>query len=291
MRQIKDRSDLPKEFSLEKYEATASFEIVDWLVNLESRSLSVHMQDQHFRPDEQVVRCKRVLENPILERGDFENFPGMSKYIHASSVRDFESIDFFWHGRTDDRFSGFMAGFDEFVDSSSSYLEKAEKDPALIERMDTPLYEMMKSCGVRHDGDVLAKVDLHSSDEKLISDFSAWLKATRLQTGITAPRKKFTSVDFANWSDSGILPYLDLTLWASANELEITQQLLGTTIYPAEFNVNLAERIRKVTRPLAKLMMREVFTDALRGQAMAEIVERRSAEILPAKHSSLMMAE
>jgi hypothetical protein len=291
MRQIRDRSDLPKEFSLEKYAPTAAFDIADWLVNLEARGLSTYMQGEHFRPDDQVTRCEIFLENPIRDRGDFENFPGRSKYIHTSSVRDFESIDLFWHGRADERYAKFMEGFDEFVDSNIPYLERAEMNLELIERMDTPFYKMMETCGVRHDGDVLAKVDLHSSDEKLAADFSAWVKATRLQTGIAAPRKKFTAVDFSNWSDSGILPYLDLTLWASANEIEITQQLLGTTIYPSEFNVNLAERIRKVTRPLAKLMTREVFTDALRGQAMAEIAERGSTEIIPEKHSSFVMPE
>lgn len=291
MKQIKDKNDLPEGFSLQNYDTVPTFSIVDWVVNLEFRVLSAHMLAENFRPEEQIIRCENVLDEPIMiPTADFENYPGFSKHIYKASVKDFEAADFFWHGRdcqTDERQIAFLRGFDEFVDSSTAYLEKASASPDVVERMGMPYYKLLEAGGIRHSGDVIAKIDLHNSDQKLIADFTSWLKTTRLQTNVEAPRKKFTPDDFAAWASGGILPYLDLTLWATANGVEITQQLLGTTIFPDEYNVNLAERIRKSTRPLAKLMTREVFTDALRSQALAELAEQKSSPTIPDKLGSL----
>lgn len=292
-RQIKNRDDLPSEFDVGKYAPTKDFGIVEWTVNLEWRCLTIFME-RFNEPEEQSARVEYVLKNPTSTTDYFEHAPGLKKYVESRSVLDFEAQDFYWHGvecATDSRYNEYMSGFSEFIEDTSPYDEKEGRYPDVIKRMEAPHYELMEQSGIQFDGNVLAKVDLHTSDEKLVADFVEWLKTTRERTGINVPKKKFTKDDFRTWSRSAILPYLDLTSWARANRVEITQQLLGTALFPDEYSVNLAERIRKVTAPMARSLAREVVTDALRGQALEEIAERKTEKMLPDKFAAFTVPD
>jgi hypothetical protein len=291
-KQIKKIDDLPSEFSLEKYAPASSFDICDWTVNLEMRVLSHLMWVHNYGPfaDEGPARSKYFLNNPIVKpgaMGEFEKAPGLSKFVNASSIRDFEAQDFYWHGREcaeDERQIKFISTFKQHFEESHTY---ESLDPCVKEKMETPYYKMLAECGILPNDCVMVKVDLHASDEKIKTDFSNWLSATRAAMGIVAPKKKFTKDDFDVWVKNAILPYLDLTAWARAHHFEITQQVLGLALFPNEYEVNLAERIRKVIAPMVKPMVSEVFTDALRMQAFEEIVESNSTKTLPVKFSNV----
>ena len=73
-----------------------------------------------------------------------------------------------------------------------------------------------------------------------------------------------------------ILPYLDLTLWAQAHGVEITQHAIGSALFPDEYDVNLAERIRKVTKPRALKVSTESYVRALLSLAAASLAEPKN---------------
>lgn len=288
-KQIKNKNQLPAEFSLDKYSSTINFDIVDWVENLELRVLSLYMENccDGGYAHEMPRRSLCILEKPIFRRStreEFEKNPGLSKHIEISSVKDFTVRDFYWQNRGDHRYLKYMEEFDEHINRAYGVEctpDQIDRQNELELRLDVPYFKMMKECGISHNGDLIANIDLHATDEKIIADFTKWLSAARDQLKLITPRKKFSKNEFSVWSKNCILPYLDLTAWARANDVEITQQLLGTSLFPDEYDVNLAERVRKVIAPMAKNIARDIFTDALRSQAISDLAEGKTVNFIP----------
>ncbi|HEY5138108.1 MAG TPA: DUF6387 family protein, partial [Methylococcales bacterium] len=88
-------------------------------------------------------------------------------------------------------------------------------------------------------------IDIGASDEQLMNDFSQWLKNHRTITKHKVREKRFTSKDFEKWRNNKVLPYLDLTLIANAEDKQLTQNTVGRLLFPNEYNVDLTERIRR----------------------------------------------
>ncbi|MFC3106915.1 DUF6387 family protein [Undibacterium arcticum] len=263
-KQIKNRKDLPEAFSLEKYRPTYDFDINDWINNLQARyMLTVE------RPYADVkIPSDYILSDPIFKGNKVNQHAGFTKNLSddASNIRNFTATDLFFCDR---KYLG---------DSLKNYIDEADaiesvKDGDLYSStlLDTPLYKIDNCCG---DGNIMIEVNLHGTDEKIMNDFANWLKTTRREVEIVAPKKKkFTRTDFDDWAKNAILPYIDLTTWASKNGVEITQQLMGNSLFPDEIDVNLPERIRKVIAPMARKIIDSIMLDALIIQANAEQAE------------------
>ncbi len=68
-----------------------------------------------------------------------------------------------------------------------------------------------------------------------------------------------------------ILPFLDLALWQMMEGLTLPHHRVASALYPDEFDVDLTERVRKVTRPLAEqLIDHDFLEDDLRPLAEAQ---------------------
>jgi len=113
-------------------------------------------------------------------------------------------------------------------------------------------------------------VDLVATDEQLIKDFREWLKTIRAISKNKVREKKFKPNDLKKWVNYQILPYLDLTLIADAEEIILTQNMLGRMLFPNEYNVDLTERIRKIVKPLAEWLLDSNTLEALHIQSRAE---------------------
>ena len=89
-----------------------------------------------------------------------------------------------------------------------------------------------------------AQVNLWNSDEKLIEDFKAWVKVEKAKRyidvvdnnkgGSKIPdkirKRPPTPADLKQRTENKVLPCLDLMIWAKANQLKITNEMLaGTT--------------------------------------------------------------
>jgi hypothetical protein len=112
-------------------------------------------------------------------------------------------------------------------------------------------------------------VNLGATDEQLITDFGEWLKTHRSITNYKIREKRFTSKDFSKWISHKVLPYLDLSLIADAENKLLTQNLLGRMLFPDEYNVDLTERIRRSVKPLAEWLLDKKTIQALSFQVRA----------------------
>lgn len=285
------RSDLPSSFSIAKYQSTNDFGIADWVVNLEMRVFCAFMVSLVDRDSASEWDCKafsdQILETPIYSASGFEKNPGLRKYVSSSHVRDMTVSDFYFGDRKHqgDRFEKYIQAFDRYVDAPNG---EAPEDKALVEQ---PLWRAYEAVGIDDDRNVGLYVDLHGTEEKIVEDFRSWLRSISEERGIRTPKRTFDKRDFQGWCSSQLLPYLDLTNWAAARGTQISQQVLGTALFPEEYDVALSERIRKVVAPAARSIAHESFTDALRSQALSELAERNLHDSIPGKWDNILMAD
>jgi hypothetical protein len=95
------------------------------------------------------------------------------------------------------------------------------------------------------------------------------------------PKRAVSEADLHDWSQHRILPYLDLTFWAEVEGVALTQQLLGEVLFPREYGVNLAERIRKTVAPLARKVVTYDFCNYLVVQVLEELRATGKIRLLP----------
>ena len=271
--QISKRSELPTSFAIEKYNYVKDFDIEDWVVNLEQRSIcafAINLDHDSYPAgkEKSKFRADEILECPLYSSENFEKMSGLTKNTDSSLVGDLKVWQYFM-GKADyeddDRYGKYCRAYDRWRNSGFAV---DQEDSALI---DSPLWKMYESCGIDDDGDVALSVNLHGSEEQLVADFRKWLNGIKRARGLDMPIKRR---DFQSWTQHCILPFLDLTNWARAYNKEITQQVLGLALFPAEFEVNLGERVRKVVSPLAQRVSATEFINSLRSQALSMRAEQ-----------------
>ncbi len=123
------------------------------------------------------------------------------------------------------------------------------------------------------------RVNWELPDTILIEHFKQFLKINRPANYDDDQYKSFLKKcyrkpDFNEWQRLGILPFLDLTCWASESALVIPYRVMADAIYPP--GEGGEETVRKTTAPLAEMLMSEEALDALAHQAALEIAESNS---------------
>ena len=121
-------------------------------------------------------------------------------------------------------------------------------------------------------------VDLNVPDWLLIESFQAWLEAKRRQRNVTAKKAKkkaslkqaYSQADFANWSASRVLAYIDLKMLLGYFDTRLTKQKIGLLLFPDDFEINLADRVSKVVEPWASMLMEVSTINSLLAQAATE---------------------
>jgi hypothetical protein len=86
-----------------------------------------------------------------------------------------------------------------------------------------------------------------------------------------------------DWARFQALAYIDLQLWALANDCEITHQVIGNSLFPNEFDTQLSDRVRKVVQPLCAKLLKEEFCGILRSQVLGELsdADQRRLGLIP----------
>jgi hypothetical protein len=124
------------------------------------------------------------------------------------------------------------------------------------------------------------EVFLSAPDEVIVEDFRKWLLSIRQDAAFEhSPVKRFTETEIRRWSANQVLPFLDLRLAAWAAGTEIPYHTIGGLLFPG-LDVDVAEKARKVTAPLADELMTWELGEALHAAASAE---RRSGRKQAAK--------
>jgi hypothetical protein len=109
-------------------------------------------------------------------------------------------------------------------------------------------------------------VDLLASDEQLHADFAYWLATKRGMGKYKTPKKDITDSDMHEWCFYKPLALIDLDLFSIIAERKISNATVGALLFPNQYDVDLAERVRKVVRPIASKLMSSDFLSAIDEQ-------------------------
>jgi hypothetical protein len=109
----------------------------------------------------------------------------------------------------------------------------------------------------------IIQVDLGASDSVLKDAFAIWLKTERGSRQVSATKRSKPLYD--RWARYGLLPYLDLLIWAMETDTHIPDRVMSAAI--SCYDAGEAN-LRKTLAPLAASLMRDL--SGLRALAAVE---------------------
>jgi len=246
-------------FDLSKYDAVKDFDAYEWYSHLKLRQVLQCLEfKSHDIPSYIVEILREIKKQPLSIRSyDIGEW---------SAVTEATYMDFIWANNNNPNSKdlydllGFLLTNEDTGEMGKSYEISVDKD-RMIES--DGFYSRLEQV-ISNDRPVLS-VDLSVSDEQLTYNFTRWLKEKRVQMGNMPRRKMFRSNDFDRWEKHKILPYLDLTLIASSERKELTQNYIGKNLFPSDYDVDLTQKIRQQVKPLADLLITSEVLSVLRS--------------------------
>lgn len=255
MAKIESVKDLPRWFSLVKYEASARFDAVEWYRQLlERQSLFIEALDSRepnsLLPDWYPGAVGDLRESP-LELPESINDVEV-KRLAVSSLRAYDlRITAFeeMHRLGRDNSSGvdYHVLFDRSWQTKISVLTPGSnaQQPAVV-------------------------VDLGATDSTLKAAFAIWLAEARRAQPASAPSR--SKPNWRRWARYGLLPYIDLWIWSIETGNHIPDRVMSAAI--TTYDAGEAN-LRKTVVPLAKDLLLDL--SALQALAAMEGVQNSSA--------------
>jgi hypothetical protein len=249
-------------FDVTKYQAASKFGLSDWLQALRARyeAFLRFPEGTFVMPNELVLA---LLSDPIefhrLQR-DRLIFV-QSEHHPAGAIEDLTMIDAFRGLESE------VAG-KVLSDLASFHDWRTNDDPHDLSkrRMPGPASRTIRSLLASNEGmdGLPVWVDLNADDEHLIASFGKWLSRVRLEFGPANRSQSWSERSLQSWIDFRVLPFIDLNIYCSRiAELQLTQAVAGSLLFPDEIDVDLTERVRKVVIPLAERLLSYSFLLAL----------------------------
>lgn len=251
---LESKENILKSFSIQKYEGLESLSILDWLGHFTTRYTILEYQSEGVFPEHNKAAVAHILKDPLshsLKRAKaMWSIPNMT----IRDVKTDEIVDAFSDIRI--RRPDILELFDNF-DADS---ERVDPEGELVKVLDCSYYEALDLLSDRNEfSKCMILVNLASTDEDLKTAFSEWLKLKRDSLSVEPGGKKFrkNSTNFkpSNWIEKRVLQYLDLKILAKYLDLELTNSQIGSILFPDEYDVDVAEKTRKVVRPAADFLM------------------------------------
>jgi hypothetical protein len=243
-KQISRQADLPAPFDIKLYTPPNDASYWYWVSMLEARVIRRYMATLgDMYKQELIASANFMLQDPQWPskvRPSVDT--GLHGDINATHISEFTIADLCTSvAQIDDsRLDKFKKAWEK-SETATTNTEIKEQ----YEILNIPVWQSYREVGIDDYGEVTLRVNLFGSEEKIVDDFRAWLQRTQKSFELNLPKKRISKIDLENWERFQIIAYLDLTFWAQVNDFEITQNLLGITLFPGEFEVGLAERIRK----------------------------------------------
>jgi hypothetical protein len=256
---IKEQSQLPAWYKLEKYLQAKNFSLEEWFNAFYVRQTVSRLFGYRARGE-----VYRTYWNEIQNRGAlaYSSRKGFAASVGFEPLRSLEVIDLFEIRDSiaaDEPYKRHYQKFNRELKKSTvegpgvSPHEKL-KD-TVREALDPNTYWM-------HNAAFLV-VDLDASNATLTKSFEGWLQRVRSEEKETFRHRRYSARDSKSWSDSGVLQFMDLTHWAKTQKLRIPDWLMGEAIFLPSRSVNVSEAVRKVTRPLAHRVLSEKLLENL----------------------------
>lgn len=231
-KRIKHVSELPAWFDLTKYEFTRNLDSLGWFKQLIARELH-------------LIKASSISIEPTNEL-ILKKFVPTIRTHPSLFIEDHTAISLF----------------------NLVYPDTPEKE-ILEQFLGVSQIKSNKFVSKSHID--LYQVNYNFSDEFLIENFKKCLALGRKKHQ-SIYRKPFQKSDFQHWTKLGILPYIDLFLWAKEEKIHITHRVLANALYP--FGDKGEETIRKTTIPLVEEIVSPHTMMQLHAQARTTIVEK-----------------
>lgn len=266
-------------FDLKNYDAFKTMSIEGWIYQLIFRD-HCHRLERNRVVDDVGHDKGLTWVISILKPGVIADSPNYPHDMHTkraegvlegppfstASVNSLTSFDLWRMAKNDD-----LSHVWEACEHTWDFNFKDELNSDLSEIADTPHDFHIKQYS-RHDIEPYSHVEINLSatDEQIKADFSHWLTHYRQAINYQNQKKLFTQADFDYWVEFGVVPYLDLVLIAKIEGKKITQNKLARMIFPNEYDVDIVERLRKVTKPTAEWLIKSEIYSALSTQLAYE---------------------
>ncbi|NMZ58306.1 DUF6387 family protein [Pseudomonas nitroreducens] len=258
MEKIDRVEDLPDWFSMENYQAAESFGPLKWYEQLAIRQYLftlLRLRDQAdkrwakdaaatFERDVKMIRGVDVavarIDGFFGDRSIAEFLRESRQGVHSLTFRHLRE-----HARNqEDCFDDPGKWFDGLNELANG--QDSEKNLDL----NTPLTLGTFLNPTPHLG--VAGVNLNLPDSVLIESFSKWLLEMRKAQGQSTERRYYRP-NFQRWARSGVLPYLDLKVWAQEIGAHIPDRVMAAAIMP---RLDFGEgNLRKTVAPTALGLM------------------------------------
>ncbi|MDS0802850.1 DUF6387 family protein [Burkholderia cenocepacia] len=264
-------AEIPASFQLEKYDVCGSWDLVDWcsalterwqlkaILDMEERSVSNGEEQSGMimvARDKTLASFEKIIQRQGARMSPFEGAD--------SPIKDLSAMDYFEgiFALGDDRYS-------MYANTINTLSVKEMPNFSAITGADTledlQAWKMHEQCGV-DKSDFWIKVDLGAPDDFLVKEFAAWLRSTRKAAQIPRMPSAFTNEHFADWHDKRLLPYIDLTLWARANDAYIQPALIGNLLFPDDLDRDIPAVVRRTVAPSARAICSWSVISALNAQ-------------------------
>lgn len=99
-------------------------------------------------------------------------------------------------------------------------------------------------------------VDLRAPNEQIIDEFKKFISLVRKKDQFKT--EKFSRSTLSQLVDAKVLPYLDLLIYAKYEGLNIPDHKMGEWLF-IDDDIDVAEKIRKITKPLARKALDAIF--------------------------------
>lgn len=212
MIRLERAEQLPAWFQLDKYRDCETFSAARWVSNLEIRSVILDCfkaMEEHRLPMEIFPHIHEWLPEVLATTRASPIEAGACR--QAMPIRSLIFQDLAWRSLHDK----------DDVFRSDLWNRVASADcgnPALETRVDTITNIF--------DSAYPVMVDLRASDSVLIEAFSDWLKTARAER----PSSKRERPAYKDWARYGLLPYLDLFIWAKETGTQIPHHLMAEAV-------------------------------------------------------------
>lgn len=226
---------IPTEFQLSSYDACKEWGAMEWYKALYIRALmrNCNKFNGTDRQSHQLDAMRFVL-NPLIQ-DDSLHRPALMPILD-------QTVEEFFHGNTlvhDDK--EYRLWYERQKSAAEFHCLPHEApllDANIYTRMEVcfqPAWEMHRQLlpplPMQSNERFFISVDLNAPDNFLIECFERWIKDTRTKANVPSKKNVSVAKHFNKWHIDRILPYLDLSFWAEANQKHISQSKYLETLF------------------------------------------------------------
>ena len=195
--------------------------------------------------------ARRRHEHPMYVKGLFDIRPSFTTAY--ATYKDIFPLSIGWLGGLHE------SVIDHVANEAKQFLDNASE--GMTTRDGSELDRLIRDLDFPGTGgsDALTVINLDAPDDLLAKQFMEFVHERRKALEIEALTEVPGEADFQRWHKHKVLGYFDLC-WHTG---DLTNEEIGRILFPDEYSISLADKVRKVVKPLANTVFRPATLSAL----------------------------